>query len=139
MDWGRGEWPAQATWRWAAASTTVDGLPLSFNLGEGFGDPGCGSENAVFYGDAATKLGKVAWSHDAADPMQDWRLRSGDGRLDLVLHPVAKETGGINLGDKYSKLHKGYGTWAGTIVLDSGRKLAVSGMRGFAEEEELSW
>ena len=139
MDWGRGEWPAQVTWRWAAASATLEGVPLSFNLGEGFGNPSYGSENLVIYGDAVSKLGRVTWSHDASDPLRDWTLSSGDGRLQLVLHPAAKETGGINLGDKYSKLHKGYGTYSGTIVLDGGQRLTVSGMPGFAEEEELSW
>jgi hypothetical protein len=33
-DWGRGQWPATVTWRWASASGTAGGVPLAMNFGE---------------------------------------------------------------------------------------------------------
>jgi hypothetical protein len=139
MDWGRGEWPSSVTWRWAGASGTVDGVTLAFNLGEGFGDHRAGTENLVVRGDVAHKLGDVAWSHDATDPTRDWTFQSADGRLSLVLHPIAPETGGLELGGKYSRLQKGYGRFSGTIELDDGETVRLDGMLGFAEEEQLAW
>jgi len=139
MDWGRGQWPAEVTWRWAAGSTSLNGVPLSFNFGEGFGDPCLGSENFVSFGDVVSKYGGVRWSFDRTDPMRPWTLRSSDGRIDLVLSPVAPETGGLDLGDKYNLLHKAYGTYAGSIELDDGQTLQLQGVRGFAEEMQLSW
>ncbi|MCC6993967.1 MAG: DUF2804 domain-containing protein [Deltaproteobacteria bacterium] len=139
MDWGRGQWPAEVTWRWAAGATSLNGVPLGFNLGEGFGDPSHGSENFVSFGDAVSKFGTVRWSFDRADPLRPWTLRSSDGRLSLVLSPVAPETGGLDLGDKYNLLHKAYGTWSGSIELDDGQTVQLQGVRGFAEEMQLSW
>lgn len=139
MDWGRGAWPSRATWRWAAAAGVVDGVPLALNLGEGFGDDRAGTENVVVYGDRAHKLARVAWAHDAADPLGDWRFEAPDGRARLVLRPTAKESGGLELGDLYSRLQKGYGRLSGALVLDDGRAVTVTDLPAFAEEMSLSW
>jgi hypothetical protein len=139
MDWGRGEWPSAATWRWAAASGTVDGTPVAFNLGEGFGDDHAGTENLVIAGDVASKLARVAWSHDDTDLTRDWTFTAPDGRAALVLHPLGQETGGLDLGTRYQHLRKAYGRFSGTVVLDDGRRQAVDGLLGFAEEMSLAW
>ncbi|HXU83728.1 MAG TPA: DUF2804 family protein, partial [Polyangia bacterium] len=135
MDWGRGQWPQSATWRWAGASGTAGGQPLALNLGEGFGDDTHGTENLVVLGGVAHKLGEVAWSH-GDDPLSDWSF-SAPG-VSLVLHPTAKETGGLDFGTKYSKLEKGYGKLSGTLSFD-GTSITVDGLDGFAEEEQLAW
>jgi hypothetical protein len=139
MDWGRGQWPSEVTWRWAAASGVVSGQTVSFNLGNGFGDATAGTENIVVVDDVASKLAEVDWTHDANDPLKDWTFRDRDGRLALVLHPFAHETGGLDLGGRYEHLRKGYGCVSGTIVLDDGRTLAIDGMLAFAEEMNLEW
>jgi hypothetical protein len=135
MDWGRGAWPSELTWRWAAAS----GQDIALNLGEGFGDDSAATENLLVVGDQAHKLGRVAWSYTPEDPMAPWTFESDDGRLSLVLDPVAPELGGLELGAKYSRLKKAYGTMSGTLVLEDGRVLEVQGLRGFAEEMQVSW
>ncbi len=139
MDWGRGAWPDTALWRWGAASGIVDGVPVAFNLGNGFGDARAGSENLLIAGDVAHKLAGVVWTYSVDDALADWRFEADDGRLSLVLHPIAPEVGGLDFGAVYSRLHKAYGTFTGTIVLDDGRTLTIDGMRGFAEQMELSW
>lgn len=141
-DWGRGQWPSKVTWRWAsAAGTASDGTRVALNLGEGFGDARAGTENLVVVGDRAAKLAAVAWSHDAADLTRDWTFRSPDGRVDLVLHPVAPEESKLDLGPRYEHLHKVYGQLTGTLALEDGRTLKLDGgdVAGAAEEMELSW
>lgn len=140
MDWGRGAWPETATWRWAAASGTIDGAPIAFNLGEGFGDPTAATENLVVHDDIAHKLGSLVWTFDPDDPMADWRFDAPDGRARLTLHPEAPEEGGLDLGPRMrSRLRKAYGTFSGTLVLDDGRTVTLDGVRGFAEQMELAW
>ena len=121
LDWGRGEWPSAVTWRWAAG--VGDGI--AFNLGQGFGDDSAGTENLAIRGTAAEKLDRVAW-------LPGWKFE-GSG-VSLVLTPDASEDSGLDLGTKYQKLHKVYGTFSGTIGATR-----VDGARGFAEEMELQW
>jgi hypothetical protein len=139
MDWGRGAWPPSVTWRWGAAAGEVDGAPLAFNLGDGFGDDRAGTENLIVYDDVPHKLGRVAWTHDLDDPMADWTFQSDDGRVSLTLHPIAHEINDLDFGPKFSRLRKAYGAFSGTLVLDDGRALAIHDLRGFAERMDLSW
>jgi hypothetical protein len=134
-DWGRGQWPQQVTWRWAGGSGSAGGQPISFNLGEGFGDDTRGTENLIVVNGVAHKLAEVSWSH-GDDPLADWSF-SGGG-VSLTLHPAAKESGGLDFGTKYSHLKKGYGTFQGTVSVD-GLSLTLEGVTGFAEEEQLAW
>jgi hypothetical protein len=138
MDWGRGAWPSRAVWRWAAAQGIVDGVEVAINLGEGFGDDSAATENVILYGGRAHKLGRVAWVREGEDPLRPWSFESADGRVRLTLAPTAKETGGIELGDLYSRLQKGYGRVAGRLMLDDGKAIDVD-LVGFAEEMSLSW
>jgi hypothetical protein len=114
-------------------------MPYLFNLGDGFGDDQAGTENLVVYDDVAHKLGRVTWSHDPADPMVDWSFEADDGRLSLMLHPIAPEISDLDLGAKFSHLRKAYGTYSGTIVLDDGTELVVVDVPGFAERMDQSW
>jgi hypothetical protein len=139
MDWGRGAWPSEVTWRWAGAAGTVEGATFAFNLGNGFGDATAGTENLVVRADVANKLAEVDWTHDPDDPMRDWTFAARDHRLSLVLHPIAIETGGLDLGSKFNHLRKAYGKFSGTIELDDGHVVSLDGMLGFAEEMSLSW
>lgn len=134
LDWGRGAWPAQATWRWAGAAGTIDGVPIALNLGEGFADDTYGTENLIVIGDRATKLGRVAWTFDPADLTKPWRLGES-----ATLTPMGQETGGLDFGDRYNRLTKVYGLFSGSIALPDGTVQSLDGLRGFAEQMELSW
>jgi hypothetical protein len=139
MDWGRGQWPPMITWQWASGSGEVEGTPFAFNLGGGFGEDRAGTENIVFFGDVPTKLGRVTWKHDPADLLADWTFRDDDGRLSLVLHPLAPEVSNLDLGSKYSHVRKAYGRFSGTVVAAGGHTLSIEGILGAAEEEDASW
>lgn len=140
IDWGRGVWPSQATWRWAAGSVTlVDGTTVAFNLGEGFGDDTRGTENLVIVADRALKLGRVAWAFDPERRDQPWMFSDADGRVALTLQPIGEEAGGLDFGERYSRLAKIYGTWSGHFLLEDGTTLRVDGATGFAEQMQLAW
>lgn len=140
IDWGRGVWPSQATWRWAAGQVTLgDGRAVAFNLGEGFGDDQRGSENLFVIGDRAQKLGRVAWTFDPTRRDRAWTFADGEGRLTLTLTPSGEEGGGLDFGERYSRLAKIYGTWSGQFRLEDGSTIFLDGAIGFAEEMQLSW
>jgi hypothetical protein len=131
MDWGRGQWPSMPNWRWAAGS----GDNLAFNFGEGFGNPSAATENLLIAADLPHKLAAVSWTHDTTNPMADWTF-SGSG-VSLTLHPLATETGGLDLGADYQHLQKAYGHFSGTITTDN-TTFPIAAL-GFAEEVSISW
>ncbi|MFX1502399.1 MAG: DUF2804 domain-containing protein, partial [Promethearchaeota archaeon] len=67
MDWGRGIWPYHTHWLWGSACGILNGVPVAFNIGYGFGDLSTHTENIIFYGGKAHKIDEVSFHHEDRD------------------------------------------------------------------------
>lgn len=135
MDFVRTVMPEQLEWTWATAMGEVGGRAIGVNLGSVYGDEAGGTPNCVVVEGVLHKLGRVDWTFDLADPLQPWRFVSEDGRVDLTLapdHDYVEQTV-TDLGDYHVALTKLYGRFEGTVELDDGEILDVSGLMGAAE------
>jgi hypothetical protein len=151
LDWGRGVWPWSNSWLWGSASGyalssasghalgSASGPALGFNIGYGFGDTSAASENMVFHGGRAHKIGRLSISLDERDFMKPWRAVSEDGRLDLILHPILDRSSTTDFGLLASIQHQVFGSWSGFAVLDDGSRVEVEGLRGFCEKVVNRW
>lgn len=139
MDWGRGIWPQKLVWRWAVGMGEVEGVPVSFNLGMGFGDTKNGTENILFVNGKSHKLTYVNWHFDRGDLSKPWRFDSPDGRLTMTFTPRYDQKVNANFLIKGIKLNKVYGLYEGTAILDDGRVLTFGKLPGFAEEVYIRW
>jgi hypothetical protein len=139
MDWGRGIWPYKTHWLWSSACGIVDGVPVAFNCGYGFGDLSTHTENIVFYDGKAHKLDEVTFHHENRDPTKPWKFTSNDNRFNMVLEPLIPNIEKINLGLIYSNSSLIHGLYSGDIVLDDGKKIHVKEMLGHAEDIYWRW
>ena len=144
LDWGRGVWTYDNTWYWSSASGELNGVPIGFNLGYGFGDTSAASENMLFYGGRAHKLDRVTFSipekgNGTLDYMSPWRFTSNDGRIEAMFHPVLDRSALTKVGPLCSDQHQVFGTFTGTAVLDNGTKLQLDRFFGFAEKVRNKW
>jgi len=139
LDWGRGVWPWRTHWLWGSACGKVDGVPLAFNVGYGFGDLSTHTENIVFYDGKAHKLDKVTFHHDKRDPSKPWRFTSNDDRFNMVLEPLIPERGRLNAGIILTDTSIIHGLYSGYVVLDNGKKIEVKDMLGHAEDIKWRW
>lgn len=139
LDWGRGVWTYDNTWKWSAAQGVQRGHIVGFNLGYGFGDTSAASENMVFVDGVAHKLGRVRFVIPTSDDgglsyLEPWRMSDSEGRLNLMFMPALDRSDLIDiLHLLVSDQHQVFGRFYGTVVLDDGSKLEVDGLRGFAE------
>lgn len=142
LDWGRGVWPYKNVWYWSSLSTTVDGTPFGLNLGCGFGTP-TETENVVFYGGKASKLGTVKFdipfTNGALDYLKPWKITDDKGRLELLFYPMV---------DRYDKMralwlateqHQVFGKFYGKATLDDGTIIGITDKIGFAEHVKNKW
>ena len=139
LDWGRGVWTYDNTWKWSAAQGLQQGHVVGFNLGYGFGDTSAASENMVFVDGVAHKLGKLEF-HIPSDEkggysyLDTWRISDEAGRLSLVFEPSIDRSDLIDIAHVLvSDQHQVFGRFYGTVTLDDGSKLNIDGLRGFAE------
>jgi hypothetical protein len=139
MDWGRGIWPYKTHWLWGSACGLVDGVPLAFNIGYGFGDLSTHTENIIFYDGKAHKIDEVVFHHENRDPTKPWKFTSNDDRLNMRLDPIIPHREKLNFGLIYLNSSLLHGSYSGEIVLDNGEKVKIENLLGHAEDIYWRW
>jgi len=140
LDWGRGVWEYSSFWNWASASGFLpSGQTIGLNIGKGFGDLSRATENCFFIDGKMTKLEWVEWDYDPSDFMKPWSFSSGDGRLELAFEPFFDRVATTKLLIIDSEVHQLFGKYSGTLKTDSGEKIEVSDLIGWAEEHRARW
>ncbi|MHA1884748.1 MAG: DUF2804 domain-containing protein [Promethearchaeota archaeon] len=139
MDWGRGIWPYRTHWLWGSACGIVEGIPIAFNIGYGFGDLSTHSENIIFYDGKAHKIDEVIFHHDDRDPSKPWSFTSNDNRFKMVLTPIIPHTEKLNFGIIYLNSSLLHGFYKGELTLDNGKIVKIDKMLGHAEDIFWRW
>lgn len=143
LDWGRGVWPYRDTWYWGSASGIVQGRAFGMNIGYGFGDTSKATENMLFYGGKATKLGQVSFAVPVMSGREDylapWQVQDGEGRLNLHFEPILDRAARMNALVFASDQHQVFGRFTGTALLEDGSSLQINQMIGFLEKVSNRW
>jgi len=139
MDWGRGIWPYKTHWLWGSACGLVDGVPIAFNIGYGFGDLSTHTENIIFYNGKAHKIDEVTFHHEDRDPTKPWKFTSNDGRFNMTLIPIVPNREKLNFGLIYLNSSLLHGNYSGEIILDDGKKVILKDLLGHAEDIFWRW
>lgn len=130
LDWGRGVWTYDNTWYWGTGNAMVHGKPFGFNIGYGFSDRSCASENVIVYDGKIHKLEDIVFAipetFDGQKLYTDpWQIVSSDHRFDMDFIPVFDRRADMNFKLIQTDQHQVFGRLSGTAVLDDGTKLVV--------------
>ena len=143
LDWGRGVWTYKNTWYWASMSGKVNGVPVGFNLGYGFGDTKNATENMIFFDGKAYKTEQVTFRipTDAKGKeifMNEWQFTSSDKKVELKFKPILDRHDDTNLLILKSLQHQVFGRFTGTLICDD-KTIMIKNMLGFAEKVHNCW
>lgn len=141
LDWGRGVWPFHEVWYWGQVNDYLaDGRMINLNLGYGFGNLEAASENMMIIDGKAYKLGRLYIENDVTlDYMADWIIKSDDGKIDLVMKTIYDRYSDNDFKVIFMKCHQVYGRYYGTITLDDGTVVELTGQQGFFERSHNKW
>jgi hypothetical protein len=140
LDWGRGVWDYESYWNWASASGFLpDGRTIGLNFGNGFGDLSRAGENAIILDHKVHKLGPVAFEYISGDYMKPWQFKDQESRLDLNFTPFRDRTARTNLAVITSEVHQMFGHYNRTAIMDTGERIQIHDLIGFAEEHRAKW
>jgi hypothetical protein len=140
LDWGRGVWQYRSFWNWASASGFLPGgETIGLNLGCGFGDLSAATENCLVLNGRIHKLDQVKFDYDPADFMHPWNFTESKQRLTLEFVPFKERIATTRLGIIDSEVHQLFGRYSGTVFTDSGTRIDLSDLIGFAEEHQAKW
>jgi hypothetical protein len=138
LDHGRGRWPYSMRWNWGAASGVVDGRVIGVQIG-GKWTVGTGStENSLLADGRVHKISEeLSWEYDVNDWMAPWRIH---GELaDLTFTPFYDKVSSTNLLIFSSNTHQCFGHYTGWMAADTGERVRVDGVLGFAEAVHNRW
>lgn len=141
LDFGRGIWPYRTTWNWGSASGRQGASVVGLQLG-GKWTAGTGlTENALCVDGTLSKLSEeLVWDYDPGDWLRPWRIRTPrSARVDLTFTPIHDKRSRLEAGFASTRVHQCFGTYAGSVVPDSGRPLEVGDLFGWAEEARWRW
>jgi hypothetical protein len=140
LDWGRGVWEYRSFWNWASASGFLPGgETIGLNLGCGFGDLSAATENCLVLNGRVHKLEEVNFEYDPVNFMRPWNFTESHQRLQLEFVPFKERIATTRLGIIDSEVHQLFGRYSGTLITDSGTRIDVSNLIGFAEEHHARW
>jgi len=140
LDWGRGVWTYDNVWYWGSASGLVEGRPIGFDIGYGFGETSAASENMLFVDGRAHKLDQIAFHMPSGAPDSDrWHFTSNDGRFEMHFVPAVNRWAKVEAGMVKTEQDQVFGYFSGQVILDDGALLAVRGLPGFAEKVWNRW
>ncbi|MHB8875952.1 MAG: DUF2804 domain-containing protein [Myxococcaceae bacterium] len=140
MDYTHGYLARHTAWRWAfACGRLADGTPLGLNLVEGFNEgDSTANENALWLGRELFPLPRVHFDFNKADVLDEWKVRTSDGSVDLAFRPIGAHREERDLKLVKSHFVQPVGTWKGTVTV-GGRKVAFSGVPGVTEDQDILW
>lgn len=137
LDHGRGRWPYDVRWNWAAASGVSDGHVVGLQLGGKWTEGTGSTENGVLVDGRLHKIHEeLNWSYDLADG-RPWRV-TGSG-LDATMVPFYDKRSASNLGVVSSRTDQCFGSWSGTFAPAEGDVVAFDGLVGWAEDVHNRW
>ncbi|MFI5297522.1 MAG: DUF2804 domain-containing protein [Polyangiales bacterium] len=134
LDFGRGVWPHDTRWNWAAAAGRADRRRIAFNLGGQWTDGTGSTENGLFVDGRLHKIGSDVTFERGP---RRWKLRDAEGEVDLEFTPARERRLGVPMGALTplgAQLHWCIGTFEGRI-LDQ----RVTALRGWAEDLAARW
>ena len=139
LDWGRGVWTYDNTWKWGSGNANVAGHTFGYNIGYGFGNTSAASENVLFYDGVAHKIDDVKFvipkdQEGRDDYMKPWKITSSDGRFEMDFQPILDRAACMDYKLIVSDQHQVFGRMTGQVVLDDGQVIQVKDVLAFNEK-----
>ena len=139
LDHGRGRWPYDISWNWAAGSGVSHGRVIGLQLG-GQWTVGTGSTENAFYVDGRLRHlpDELTWEYGAPEELGPWHVH-GSG-LDATLVPFYDKRGSTDFGILTSRGDQCFGSWSGSFTPpEGGRRIDFDGIAGWAEAIHNRW
>lgn len=138
LDHGRGRWPYSMRWNWGAASGICDGRVIGVQIGGKWTDGSGSTENSLLVDGRLHKISEeLTWEYDVDNWLAPWRIQ---GELaDLTFTPFYDKTSAMNLLIFSSDTHQCFGHYTGWMASDTGERIRVDGVVGWAEAVHNRW
>ncbi|MBI5505349.1 MAG: DUF2804 domain-containing protein [Deltaproteobacteria bacterium] len=138
-DWSAGYMRRETFWNWGClAGRLADGRIVGMNISCGVNETSY-TENCFWVDGALETVSIAAFEYDRRDLMKPWKLRTSDGRVDLVFTPEGRHAEKINALVLASNFNQLFGRYQGRFVTAAGETLRIDGQLGYMERHYAKW
>lgn len=138
LDHGRGRWPYAVHWNWGAGSGRTDGKVIGIQVGGKWTDGSGSVENALVVDGHPSRISEeLVWTYDPCGWMAPWRITGAT--VDLTFTPIHLKKPVTDLKIFSSRTHQCFGHWSGTVADDTGARVRVEDIVGWAEDVRNRW
>jgi hypothetical protein len=137
-DWSAGYMRPQTYWNWACLSGRVGGVRVGLNLSCGVNETSFG-ENCFWLDGELLKVDGVRFEFDRDQPLNPWRIRSGDGQVELSFTGRGLHQERVNLGFLASNFKQVFGRFSGRLRPVGRPEVPIDGLWGFVEDHFAKW
>ncbi len=138
-DWSAGYMRRETFWNWGCvAGRLPDGRIVGMNISCGVNETSY-TENCFWVDGTLERVGIAAFEYDRHDLMKPWKLRTGDGRVDLVFTPEGRHSEKVNALVLASNFHQLFGRYQGRLVAADGESIQLDGQLGYMERHYAKW
>jgi len=135
LDEHKAFYPHHTYWKWATFGIVGDdgkilGMNVTDNLIE---NQDRWNENAIWSGGEISLLGPVKFDFDIDDVTRPWKIRDGEGRLDLDFLPEGAKIDKTNALVVRMNYSQPYGTFSGKLVDAAGKTHEIDNAFGITE------
>jgi hypothetical protein len=136
-DYTHGLLARRTAWRWAyLLGRAKSGERVGMNLVQGFvGEPEC----AVWVDGDVHPLAEGRFAFDRHRPLDEWRVSTADGGVDLRFSPGGMHEERTNIGVVRTRFVQPAGIYSGRLRFDGGRELVLDRVLGVAEDQDVTW
>jgi len=141
LDFGRGKWPYQSTWNWGAASGVSEGRTIGLNFGGQWTDGTGQTENGVLVDGKLVKINEdMLWTYDKTNYMNPWCISTAKSDdVELTFVPIFERVAATKAVIIRSEVHQLVGSYYGHITAQSGERIRIDNLLGWAEDHIASW
>lgn len=137
-DWSAGYMRPETHWNWACLSGEAAGLRVGLNLSCGVNETSF-SENCYWLDDELLPVAGVHFQFDRDDPLQPWRILSGDGQVELEFQGYGLHRERLDLGLLASNFKQVFGRFRGILRPPGRAAVAIDNLWGFVEDQYVKW
>lgn len=137
LDHGRGRWPYDVEWNWAAGSGRSGGKVIGVQLGARWTTGTGATENGLLVDGRLTKNSEeLTWDYDTSF-LAPWRIHGQTADISFV--PFHNKASATKLGIISTRTDQCFGTFSGWMLDESGERVEFDGLLGWAEDVHNRW
>ncbi len=137
-DWSAGYMRPETFWNWACLSGEVKGTRVGLNLSCGVNETSF-SENCYWLDGELLQVGGVHFQFNRDEPLQPWRIVSGDGQVELEFRGHGLHREQLNLGLLASNFKQVFGCFQGVLRPPGRAPVLIDNLWGFVEDQYVKW